>query len=131
MENLSAGQRIAKGGLVVLGSVALLILALKWLNLGLRRAVELLILVMMALGMLETVFWLVQHRTRPKTAIRGFVVAGEYRGVFVFAYAFHLFVQHLFSFYGYGRDLMDGFTFGLAMFTSGIWLAHYAAENWR
>lgn len=33
-------------------------------------------------------------------------------------------------FYGYGRDLMDGFTFGLQMFTPDIWLAHYAGENW-
>lgn len=131
MENLSPGRRVAEGVLFVLGSVAILFVGLEWLDLGLRRAVDLLIMVIMALGILRTMVWLVQHRTRPKTAIRGFVVAGEYRGVAVFAYAFHVFVEYLFSFYGYGRDLMDGFTFGLLMFTTGIWLAHYAAENWR
>lgn len=130
MENLSPGQQVAAGVLYVLGSIAILFVALEWLDLGLRRAVALLIMVMMALGMLRAILWLVQHRIRPKTAIRGFVVAGEYRGVAMFVYAFYFFVQYLFSFYGYGQDLMDGFTFGLAMLTSGIVLAHHAAENW-
>ena len=130
MENLSPGQRVAAGVLYVLGSVAILFVGLEWLDLGLRRAVDLLIVVIMALGMLRAMFWLVQHRTRPKTAIRGFVVAGEYRGVAGFVFALHFFVQHLFSFYGYGRATMEGFTFGLLMLTSGIWLAHHAAENW-
>lgn len=130
MENLSPGQQGAAGVLYVLGSVAIVFVALEWLGLGLRRAVDLLILVILALAMLRSIFWLVQHRTRPKTAIRGFVVAGEYRGVAMFVYVFHIFVQYLFSFYGYERNLMDGFTFGLAMLTFGILLAHHAAENW-
>lgn len=130
MENLNPGQRVAAGVLYLLGSAAILIVGLKWLDLGLRRAVDLLIVVIMALGMLKAMLWLIRHRTRPKTAIRGFVVAGEYRGVAGFVYAFHFFVQYLFSFYGNERALMDGFTFGLLMLTSGIWLAHHAAENW-
>lgn len=130
MEDWSPRQQTAVLIAFVVGSIAFLYVGLAWLDLGLRRAVDLHIVTMMALGMLACVYWLVRYRTRPTTAIRGFVVEGEYRGVAGFVYAFHIFVEHLSSFYGYGRGGIDSVTFGFMMFAGGIWLAHHAAENW-
>lgn len=131
MENWSSGQRIAIGVLYVTGSAAILFAGVEWLDLGLRRAVDLLIVVLMAVVMLSSILWLLRYGTRPTTVVRGFVVEGEYRGVAGFAYGLHFFVEYVFSFYGYERTEMEGFTFGLLMLASGIWLAHYATENWR